>query len=323
MSRALDTNAFYAALLAVGDSFVGNINQVGGWPAQVSSQDLNLSAHLSTGALEEPSFSTDLSYNIPPNSMLLETRGSQISFAGDSLTVNSAADPLGVPLQKRKRRHSNVHEDTPAPKSIRLDGPDIRTILNDTYGYEFVQRAAYAQKTGNGPSGLQALFSHHSLTLLFRILGCESFGCVETLSTSWEKVEVRLGESIVTAGEIAQALGWKTNTLDNRRVFMNKAFTLFGLPWKGDLPACEYNLSMMFSRIKLFIGIGKDLSIEYDYLRHYLRLTMIRYVPPVPNAAGDPSGATTRIGPRDIAARTLTIEWLREWVPKFWDARPS
>lgn len=87
MSAALDPNAFYAALLAVDDSFLGNINQVGGWPAQVSSQDLNLSAHLSTGALEEPSFSTDLSYNVPPNSMLLGTRGSHISFAGDSLTV--------------------------------------------------------------------------------------------------------------------------------------------------------------------------------------------------------------------------------------------
>lgn len=239
---------------------------------------------------------------------------------------SSAAGPLGVPLQKRKRQDSNVHEDTPVPKSIRLDGPGIRTILNDTYGYEFVQQAAYTQKTGNGPSGLQALFSHHSLTLLFRILGCESFGCVETLSTSWERVEVQLGDSIVSAGEIAQALGWKTNTLDNRRVFMNKAFTLFGLPWKGDLPAREYNLSMTFSmcnHIKLFIGIGKDLSIEYDYLQHYLRLTMIRYVPPVPNAAGGPSSAAIRIGPRDIAARTLTIEWLREWVPKFWDARPS
>ncbi|KIO29196.1 hypothetical protein M407DRAFT_21590 [Tulasnella calospora MUT 4182] len=248
ISGALDPHAFYAALSAMDDSFLGNINQVGGWPAQVSSQDLNLS-------------------------MLLGTLGSHVSFVGDSLSINSSVvDPFGGPLQKRKRQDSNVPEDTPVPKSIRLNGPDIRTILNDTYGYEFVQQAAYMQKTGNGPSGLQALFSHHSLTLLFNILGCKSFGCVETLSTSWEREEVRLGESVVSAGEIARALGWKINTLDNRRVFMNKAFTLFGLPW-------EYNLCMTFlicSHIKLFIGTGKAMSIQYDHLQHYLRDDPIR-----------------------------------------------
>ncbi|KAG9016296.1 hypothetical protein FRB90_003400 [Tulasnella sp. 427] len=205
--------------------------------------------------------------------------------------------PSAVP-HKRNERDEDPDETTHMVKRVRLDLPSLHRALIDMYGYDFIKSATYSS-TGNGPNGLRSLFSHHSLGLLLNLLGCETFASVEHLQTSWVNCPVSIAEAPnSTAGDVAQALGWKINTLQNRRVTMNKVFALWGRRWSNDLPP--------------------ELANSFACLQHFLRLTMIRHVPSNPGPTI--TGSTLNLSPMDLAAKALTLTWLSENVGKIWDS---
>lgn len=150
---------------------------------------------------------------------------------------------------KRKCSTSEI-ESQPALKLPRLSNHyqqqqqqrTLREELEDIYGIEFISRASFPGKSGNASTGLSALFTHHILTHLFLILNCTPFSTADTLPTAWHLHAVSVGERQESAGSVAEALGWNLHTLNNRRVYMNKAFALLGLP----LPQASSSSALLF-----------------------------------------------------------------------------